>query len=76
MSCLPTFDWRSVHCALEVRSVKGFAAVFRSEFMSLCVGCAVAVLKFFRREGRKKIEVFVSVEKGQALPANFGKRAG
>lgn len=60
---------------MKVRPVRGFAVVVRSEFMSLCIGCSVAVLKIFRREG-KKIEVFVRVEKGQALPANFGKRVG
>src|SRR5690606_9869926 len=55
---------------LEVRSVKGFAVVVRPEFMSLCVGCAVAGLKIFRREGRKKLK-FLSGWKRGKLFCNF-----
>jgi hypothetical protein len=43
-------------------------------FGSLCIGCVLAVLKILER--KIKIEVFIREEKGQALPANFGKRVG
>jgi hypothetical protein len=44
-------SWRSVCRVVKVRSDKGFAVIVRFVFWSLCVGCAVAVLKIF--EGKE-----------------------
>jgi hypothetical protein len=40
-------SWRSVCSVLKVRSDKGFAVIGELMFWSLCVGCALAVLKIF-----------------------------
>lgn len=44
-------SWRSVVRVVKVRYDKGFAVIVQWVFWSLCVGCAVAVLKIF--EGKE-----------------------
>ncbi|PKP47432.1 MAG: hypothetical protein CVT95_05700 [Bacteroidetes bacterium HGW-Bacteroidetes-12] len=44
-------SWRSVVRAVKVMCDKGFAVNVKFMFGFLCVGCAVVVLKIYRREG-------------------------
>lgn len=59
-------SWRSVVRAVKAMCDKGFAVNVRFVFGGLCLGCAVVVLKIFRRKEILKNN-FDWVEKGQAL---------